>query len=394
MAQYIPDSWLDIKAIALQRFRYSGVPAWQVLHQGLCGASVQTTVDMQVGVAALHQMSVVLASTGGAELDTSGWQGLTDMLHGACGMDTVAAVPLQQRQETVVMVQRSVSQILSHCGRCMPPCFHLQLLQIVQESVLRAAAANREVAAAVIVDQLDTSTPGDSGPQPEVSEPPSDLPAGAQLDAQGAAESGKGSVKDGVSSPLADAQVQIEPAVSPHNGAENGVGNQPGCVEHGDERSDTLSGGAAVHGGGAITWLDQQNEGGKLLIKSYLLTIDLFKQSAARSPTLVEAAECAAEAEQRFTALCNEIIAAVRSSHSIAGSTEPEKPVDWSTRYNAPVLCALLRAVRKRGGDESWAKVVMPHLPLLIRSGDPSVCTAVAAVYEHVVGPKLMAGSS
>ena len=364
-----------------------------------------------MGVAALHQMSVVLASTGGAELDTSGWQGLTDMLRGACEMDTVTAVPLQQRRETVVMVQRSVSQILSHCGRCMPPSFHLQLLQIVQDSVLRAAAANREAmeckaaslrseAALPVVDQAcqEASMHDDPGLHAAVPEPPA-APLAVGHDAAAvaaAAEPSRGAGKDGMSSPVADAQLQIDAALSPHNGATNGVAQQAGYGEQTETSYRAPAGRAAPSGcdGGTLLWLEQQNEGGQLLIKSYFLTIDLFKQSAARSSTLVEAAECAAEAEQRFTALCTEIVGAVCSAHSIAGGKEPEKAVDWSTRHNAPVLCALLHAVRMRGGDDAWAQVVMPQLPLLIRSGDPSVCAAVASVYEHVVGPKLMAGCS
>lgn len=351
---------------------------------------------MQVGVAALHQMSVVLASNGGAELDAEGWQGLTDMLGGACGMDCVTAVPLQQRRETVVMAQRSVSQILSHCGRCMPPSFHLQLLHIVQESVLRAAAANREAweqsqaslesqPATPAADQLEPHTHDRQEQSYEgVALQPEDpvQPAAAMQDADG-----KGSMKDSMSSPLADAQVQIEPAVSAQISAENGVENRhDGLLDHGDATHGVASGVDDA----ALTWLDQQNEGGKLLVKSYLLTIDLFKQSAARSSTLVEAAECAAEAEKRLAALCTKIVAAV-CTHGNENGKQPQNAADWSTRYNAPVVCALLRGVRKRGGDEEWAKVVMPHLPLLIRSGDASVRTAVASVYEHVVGPKLMA---
>lgn len=339
----------------------------------------------QVGVAALHQMSVVLASTGAAELDTAGWQGLTDMLSVACSMDQVTAVPLEQRRETVVMVQRSISQILSQCGVCMPPSFHLQLLQIVQESVLRAAAANR-----VVLESREEAMRAQAAPP--VADHLSNGQGPQSKDSVDTAVQYKDMRQNvvAVSSPLADAKVQIEPAASAQTATENGVRHN----SSGDDHSPASCGMVPGADDFTLTWLDQQNEGGKLLVKSYLVTIDLFKQSAARSRTLVEAAECAAEAEKRFAALCSEVVTAMCSAHSNGAAQEPAVAVEWNTKHNAPVLCALLRAVRKRGVEEAWAKVVMPYLPLLIRSADNSVRTAVAAVYEHVVGPQLMARSS
>jgi hypothetical protein len=92
--------------------------------------------------------------------------------------------------------------------------------------------------------------------------------------------------------------------------------------------------------------------------------------------------------------LCSAVVADVCQEHirGAPGSSQPPGAAHWSTLRNAPVVFALLKALRRRGAEEAWAKVVLPHLPALIRSKDASVRAAVASVYEHVVGPKLLTG--
>eukprot|EP00892_Ulva_mutabilis_P008052 jgi/Ulvmu1/5619/UM023_0158.1 len=368
---YLPSLW----TLLIAEYGALGAPTLRTLLGSLLALLHVDSLDaVRAGVAALHQMSVVLGGVGGAELDAPGWQALADLLRDACGMDQVVAVALPQRQMTVVMVQRTLVQILTHCGRCMPPAVHLELLAVLQDSVDRAAVANADAAS----DLEHRRT----------------LAAGCRE-----IEQAPGSSQDGRSP---HAQVDSAPSVWVHE-SESSVGEDSARLN-----GAHASNGFAAHAGGDVAggagvgvdgrlqncqqempWLEQQNEGGQLLVKAYLRTIDEFRESAARLPTLVEAAECAEEAQERLTTLCASILRSACTT-CLAPDRAEEMGALWSLRRNGPVLCALLQALQRRGTEEAWAKVMLPRLPMLIRCDDVRVRVGVAGVYEHVLGPRVL----
>lgn len=371
---YLPSLW----TLLIAEYGALGASTLSMLLESLLALlHVDSVEAVRAGVAALHQMSVVLGGAGGAELDAPGWQALADMLRNACAMDQVEAVGLPQRQMTVVMVQRTLVQILTHCGRCMPPAMHLELLAVLQDSVDRAARANADTERELAHRQMLAA-----GCREIEQAPVSTSVGGSPVAEQDSVASvcvheSDGSVKED-STRLNGAH----DAHTPNGGIVNSVasvrGGKEGVGMYG--RSDEWR-----H---QMPWLEQQNEGGQLLVKAYLQTIDEFRKSAARLPTLVEAKECSEEAQERLATLCASIL---RSACESCGSHvgRDDVGVSWSLRRNGPVVCALLQALQRRGTEEAWAKVLLPRLPMLIRCDDVRVRVGVAGVYENVLGPRV-----
>lgn len=369
---YLPSLW----TLLIAEYSALGAPTLRTLLGSLLALLHVDSADaVRAGVAALHQMSVVLGGAGGAELDAPGWQALAEMLRDACAMDQVVAVPLPQRQMTVVMVQRSLVQILMHCGRCMPPSVHLDLLTVLQDSVDRAAEANADADHDWLHRQKLAAGCREIEPAPGSTR--NDQCAEARRDSMGSV-----CMHDGKS----EVDAQSDPVVEERrtNGHAGGVGTG---AETGQEHGD--AGGEDSDAWRHMPWLEQQNEGGQLLVKAYLQTIDVFQESAARLPTLVEAAACSEEAQERLTTLCASIL---RSACTTCGAVEARDDVGalWSLRRNGPVVCTLLQALQRRGTDEAWAKVLLPRLPMLIRCDDVRVRAGVAGVYENVLGPRVL----
>lgn len=370
---YLPSLW----TLLVAEYGALGAPTLRMLLGSLLALLHVDSVDaVRAGVAALHQMSVVLGGAGGAELDAPGWQALADLLRDACAMDRVVAVALPQRRTTVVMVQRSLVQILTHCGRCMPPAVHLELLAVLQESVDRAAEANAE--AARELEHRRTLAAGCR----EIEHAPGSVRDGASPQAHGSAPS---VCVHGSESSIREDSTHL-------NGAHDGHASNGCTVQAEGDRSGTegaMIGRDLCDWQHQMPWLEQQNEGGQLLVKAYLRTIDEFRESAARLPTLVEAAECAEEAQERLTMLCASVL---RSSCASCEAPDGAEDVGalWSLRRNGPVLCALLQALQCRGTEEAWAKVLLPRLPMLIRCDDVRVRVGVAGVYENVLGPRVL----
>lgn len=361
---YLPSLW----TLLIAEYGSLGAPTLRTLLGSLLALLHVDSADaVRAGVAALHQMSVVLGGAGGAELDVPGWQALADMLRDACAMDQVVAVSLPQRQMTVVMVQRSLVQILGHCGRCMPPSVHLELLAVLQASVDRAAEANADADRDWQHRQTLAAGCREIERAPGVTEARRDSMASVRMHGDGDSDNG-----------VHGSGVWEEDGNNGHAGR-RGSGKKD--TEAVGEDSDAWR----QH----MPWLEQQNEGGQLLVKAYLRTMDVFQESAARRPTLVEAAACSEEADERLTTLCASIL---RSACASCGSLDTGEDVGalWSLRRNGPVLCALLQALQRRGTEEAWAKVLLPRLPMLIRCDDVRVRSAVAGVYETVLGPRVL----
>ena len=338
---YLPSLW----TLLVAEYGALGAPTLRRLLDSLLVLLHVESMDVvRAGVAALHQMSVVVAGNGGAELDHAGWEAFADMLRRACSMDTVAALPAAQRYGTVLLVQRSIAQILQHCGRCMPPEVHLDVLSVLQASVERAAAACGDSAAvAGLVQELrsaDSTTAADSSS--------ASRPNGHS---HGDARSPNGAVDR-----AATAFEQRSPVSDGDSGLarSTGAGEPTGAAGH--DRSASCAP-APPHARQVLR--EQQNHGGQLLVKSYNLTIETFRESAARHSALVEARDCTATAQGRLAKLCHHVVDACVACYSHHGQENGghaaqceglPQACEWSPRENAPVVCAVLRALAQQQG--------------------------------------------
>lgn len=322
--EYLPSLWTLIVA------EYSALgdaSLSRLLRSLLVLLHVDDGTAVASGVAALHQMSIVVAGKGGAELDQAGWAALEAMLSRAMSLDTVPALPPARRYDVVARVQLSAAQILQHCGSCMPPDVHLKVLAAMDASVQRAADAAH------------------SG---------SDI---AQLAAQ-----------------ICTAAPQ---AASRQNGArEHGCGG--GAAPCAKCRAAALG----------LLW-KQQNHGGRLLVKAYLSTMEVFQASAARHPTLVEARACTAEAQARLQATCAQVLDECLSNKAADGAVRR-----WDVVENSTVVVTVLKALATQAQvHKAWVRHMMPSLCALMRLGDRTVREAIADIFDSVVWPEADGGA-
>jgi hypothetical protein len=366
---YLPSLW----TLLISEYNTLGADALRrLLDSLLVLLHVDSMTAVRAGVAALHQMSIVVAGNGGAELDYAGWAAFADMLSAACSMDTVTAVPAAQRYHTLTLVQTTISQILKHCGRCMPPMVHLQVLAVLQDSVERAAeASGSPEQLAALARELD-------------------MTAGASAKLNGHARNGHAPVGLGHDPILGD--------VSSSQRADGGLSDAAGLayVHLGDNRTGHDRGEYSVMSDSLTQALQllrkQQNHGGRLLIKTYLFTIESFRSSAARHPALVEAHNCMATAQSQLLAMCHHLIYAFLVP-CIDGERNEGKAVRcWDVAENSEVLCAALKALARHQGGGQWVQEMMPSLCGLMRIGDKAVRDALADIFESVVWPQIESG--
>jgi hypothetical protein len=360
---YLPSLW----TLLVTEYGTLGAPALtQLLDTLLCLLRVDSMEAVDVGVSALHQMSIVLGGQGGAELDAAGWDALVDMLNSACSMDTARGVALRQGLQTVVMVQRSIAQILQHCGRGMPPGAHLRLLRVLRESVDRACAAlHPDVAAA-----------GGANGAAHRAEDALASPTGAREINGHAGQPNGRYVPPGHPStskaqrPLAGVESDIQ---TRHGNADAGTGSL--SVPSTPPERQTV----------ADLRLEQQNQGGRLLVKAYSATVAEFRASAQRHASLVEAAGCAAQAEEALMAICRAVVA---SCGAVCRGAAQTAGTPWSAEANGEVLSVALRALVQQPGGRG---AVLPELCWLIRCDGPGVREEVAKVYDDIVFPQVLA---
>jgi hypothetical protein len=121
---YLPSLW----TLLVAEYGTLGAEGFRKLLDSLLVLLHVPSMDaVAAGVTALHQLGVVLAGQGAAELDAPGWAVLACTLRDACSLDTVTALPTAQRYETVICAQRLSVEMVSHCGLCMPPPVHLEV---------------------------------------------------------------------------------------------------------------------------------------------------------------------------------------------------------------------------------------------------------------------------
>lgn len=384
---YLPSLW----TLLIAEYGALGAPTLRRLLDSLLVLLHVERMDVvRAGVAALHQMSIVVAGNGGAELDHAGWTAFADMLQRACSMDTVTALPAQQRYQTVQLVQRSIAQILQHCGRCMPPEVHLDVLGVLQASVQRAASACSDGSAleALWRDVRSADSGADERGAREAVHHGHD----------GHAHVGMHTVLTSAAQhdmPVASRAHDLAAAGNTANIASAGVGN--GVAGH--DRPVNVTSCAPAMQRAMCLLREQQNHGGTLLVKAYRSTIELFRESAARHTALVEARDCTATAQGRMVKFSHQVVDAClaccqqRDAESEYGTSVAERreACAWSPIDNAPVLCAVLRALaaQQGGGKQGWASDMMPSLCVLMRSGDGDVRDVIADIFDSVVWPQL-----
>ena len=322
---------------------------------------------IRTGVVALHQMSVVVAGNGGAELDQAGWDAIVQMLQKASSMDTVGALPLALRIETVILVQQRLAQLLQHCERSMPPQTHLALLATLQASVDRAAEASSSAESAAMHGNIEPEAQAHAAPA-----------HAGRANGRLASTAHSGSP---VHAGNGRASGDTSPPPQPDSGASSAAEQCCNGMRH--DRQPNLA-----HA--RLCFRRQQNHGGELAVQLYLAALRMFKASAARTSALAEPREAAVDAHNALQAFSQTILCGCAASCSPSGGDQAQWCA-WSAHENAPVLCAVLHALRELqlAQHSKCDSQLMGILTGLMRCGRPDVRATVADVMESVVWPQL-----